>query len=231
MAAFGGAASAGADVVAEEASTTPAAENPMAAFGGDATPVTTPEAFGEEEQGASQEEDPMAAFSGFVGPNDAEQSGTESEPVEAGEMEIITPPDFSGLTPAIDSDDSDDQKEAEHVVESESGGFEGPDPKATADEEGPNKIEEFAEKLQDAKKITPVIDFSAQESPPPSTADETAAGAGFVTPTLAEIYAKQGWHDDAINAYKTLAKTRPAEKEKFEQRVKELEEEKSKGAG
>jgi len=45
-----------------------------------------------------------------------------------------------------------------------------------------------------------------------------------VTPTLAEIYAKQGWYDDAIKAYRALAVSKPAEKEKFESRIKELEE-------
>jgi hypothetical protein len=54
------------------------------------------------------------------------------------------------------------------------------------------------------------------------------AGSSFVTPTLAEIYAKQGWFDDAIKAYRTLAKTKPAEREKYEERIAELEEEKKK---
>jgi tetratricopeptide (TPR) repeat protein len=98
----------------------------------------------------------------------------------------------------------------------------------------PNKIEELANRLQSAGKITPVIDFTQKESPTPvinfaqketSTASEqdTPAGMGFVTPTLAEIYAKQGWYDDAIKAYKTLARNKPAEKERYEKRIAELE--------
>ncbi|MBI3586523.1 MAG: hypothetical protein HY088_05285 [Ignavibacteriales bacterium] len=87
----------------------------------------------------------------------------------------------------------------------------------------PNQIEELAEKLKTPKKITPVINFSQKETRTASEAD-TAAGSGFVTPTLAEIYVKQGWFDDAIKAYRTLALNKPAEREKFEARIAELEE-------
>jgi hypothetical protein len=93
-----------------------------------------------------------------------------------------------------------------------------------------NKIEELTNKLQSAGKITPVINFAQKETPAASEQD-TPAGMGFVTPTLAEIYAKQGWFDDAIKAYKTLARNKPAEKERYEKRISELEElnRKSKG--
>lgn len=84
-------------------------------------------------------------------------------------------------------------------------------------------IENLAEKLQSAKKITPIINLSTKSTIPASEAD-TPAGTGFVTPTLAEIYAKQGWFDDAIKAYHTLILTKPAEKERFEKRIAELEE-------
>ncbi len=84
-------------------------------------------------------------------------------------------------------------------------------------------IENLTEKLQTAKKITPVIDFSTKTTIPASEED-TPASTGFVTPTLAEIYAKQGWYDDAIKAYHTLIITKPAEKERFEKRIAELEE-------
>ena len=83
-------------------------------------------------------------------------------------------------------------------------------------------IEELADKLQAAKKITPVINFAAKTAN--VSESSTAASTGFVTPTLAEIYAKQGWFDDAIKAYKTLANNKPAEKEKFLNRIAELEE-------
>ena len=86
----------------------------------------------------------------------------------------------------------------------------------------PNKIEELTEKLQSAGKITPVINFAQKETPTVSEED-TSSSVGFVTPTLAEIYAKQGWYDDAIKAYKTLAHNKPADRERFEQRVVELE--------
>ncbi len=86
-----------------------------------------------------------------------------------------------------------------------------------------NTIENLTEKLQTAKKITPVIDFSTKTTIPASEED-TPQSTGFVTPTLAEIYAKQGWFDDAIKAYHTLIITKPAEKERFEKRIAELEE-------
>jgi hypothetical protein len=93
-----------------------------------------------------------------------------------------------------------------------------------------NKIEELTNKLQSAGKITPVINFAQKETPAASEQD-TPAGMGFVTPTLAEIYAKQGWFDDAIKAYRTLARSKPAEKERYEKRIAELEELKKKSAG
>ncbi len=97
----------------------------------------------------------------------------------------------------------------------------------TSDDPAPatpsNHIEELAEKLKTPTKITPVINFSEKETKKASEV-ETDAGTGFVTPTLAEIYAKQGWYDDAIKAYRTLAINKPAEKEKYEKRIAELEE-------
>ncbi len=93
------------------------------------------------------------------------------------------------------------------------------EPPSTAE----GSIEDLAEKLQTAKKITPVINLSTRTPMPVSEAD-TPASTGFVTPTLAEIYAKQGWYDDAIKAYRTLCINKPAEKERFEKRIEELEE-------
>lgn len=95
---------------------------------------------------------------------------------------------------------------------------------------GQNKIEELTNKLQSAGRITPVINFAQKETPPASEQD-TPAGMGFVTPTLAEIYAKQGWFDDAIKAYRSLARNKPAEKERYEKRIAELEELKKKNEG
>ena len=89
-------------------------------------------------------------------------------------------------------------------------------------EKVPDQIEELANKLQGAK-ITPVINF-AQKDTSTATEQDTPAGMGFVTPTLAEIYAKQGWFDDAIKAYRTLARNKPADRERFEKRIVELEE-------
>lgn len=92
-------------------------------------------------------------------------------------------------------------------------------------------IEELAEKLKSAPRITPIIDIAEKKVIPPSEED-TPASTEFVTPTLAEIYAKQGWYDDAITAYKTLARIKPAERERFEKRVQELEQlKKAEGGG
>lgn len=91
-------------------------------------------------------------------------------------------------------------------------------------------IEELAERLKTAPRITPIIDIAEKRVIPPSEED-TLASTEFVTPTLAEIYAKQGWYDDAIIAYKTLARIKPAERERFERRIQELEQLKKAGGG
>jgi hypothetical protein len=92
----------------------------------------------------------------------------------------------------------------------------------------PDNIGELAEKLKTSPRITPpVINFSEKAQRTGGESD-AAGGSGFVTPTLAEIYVKQGWFDDAIKAYKALAANKPAEKEKFEQRIAEIEEMKKK---
>jgi tetratricopeptide (TPR) repeat protein len=86
-----------------------------------------------------------------------------------------------------------------------------------------DNIGELAEKLKTSPRITPpVINFAEKSSRSASEAD-SASGSGFVTPTLAEIYVKQGWFDDAIKAYRALATNKPAEREKFEQRIAEIE--------
>jgi hypothetical protein len=89
-----------------------------------------------------------------------------------------------------------------------------------------NQIEEIANRLKSAGKITPVIDMAQKETSPASEQD-LPVSMGFVTPTLAEIYAKQGWFDDAIKAYRALARTKPGEKDRFEKRIEELEKLKS----
>jgi len=87
-----------------------------------------------------------------------------------------------------------------------------------------DEIGDLAEKLKSSPKITPpVINFS--EKTPRSAGDGTAPdGSGIITPTLAEIYVKQGWYDDAIKAYKVLGTNKPAEKSKYDQRIAEIEE-------
>jgi len=99
----------------------------------------------------------------------------------------------------------------------------GSNPAGTPSSGEADRIEEIAEKLKTPKKITPVINFT-EKAPRPASEADTPASTGFVTPTLAEIYVKQGWYDDAIKAYRTLAANKPAEKKKFDQRIAEIEE-------
>jgi hypothetical protein len=88
----------------------------------------------------------------------------------------------------------------------------------------PDQIGELAEKLKTSPRITPpVINFS-EKAPRPTSDMDSSSGSGFVTPTLAEIYVKQGWFDDAIKAYRALISSKPAEKDRFEQRIIEIEE-------
>jgi hypothetical protein len=87
-----------------------------------------------------------------------------------------------------------------------------------------DNIGELTEKLQNVPRITPVINFAQKDTTTVSEEDSSSSGMGFVTPTLAEIYAKQGWFDDAIKAYRTLARNKPDEREKFEKRAEEIEE-------
>ena len=92
----------------------------------------------------------------------------------------------------------------------------------------PDNIGDLAEKLKSSQRITPPVINYSEKAPRPSTEGESSSGSGFATPTLAEIYVKQGWYDDAIKAYRALATNRPAEREKFEQRIAEIEELKKK---
>ena len=97
------------------------------------------------------------------------------------------------------------------------------EPPAAADQIG-----ELAEKLKSSPRMTPPVINYSEKAPRPATEGEASSGSGFVTPTLAEIYIKQGWFDDAIKAYRALVVNKPAEKEKFEQRIAEIEEMKKK---
>jgi hypothetical protein len=92
----------------------------------------------------------------------------------------------------------------------------------------PDQIGELAEKLKSSPRITPPVINYSEKSARPASEGEVSSGSGFVTPTLAEIYVKQGWFDDAIKAYRALVVNKPAEKEKFEQRIAEIEEMKKK---
>jgi len=164
----------------------------------EAIPSTTPE------QPVTEEESPFAAFGTepepFVGPGET----VGEEPFE--EFAARTRMELFG-------------QENTSTLEEYLGSISDSTPAAPA----PSKIEELAEKLKTPTKITPVINF-AEKATRTVSEEDTPSGTGFVTPTLAEIYVKQGWFDDAIKAYKTLALNKPAEREKYDKRIAELEE-------
>jgi tetratricopeptide (TPR) repeat protein len=88
----------------------------------------------------------------------------------------------------------------------------------------PDEIGDLAEKLKTSQRITPPVINFAEKAGRTSSDVEATSESGFVTPTLAEIYVKQGWYDDAIKAYRTLAANKPDEKEKYQLRIAEIEE-------
>lgn len=94
-------------------------------------------------------------------------------------------------------------------------------------------VEEYVAEEMPEKEST--VEFllkrlqAAQHSPAGSTGPvpevrpTAGAGVAIVTPTLAEIYASQGEYDEAIDAYKRLQAQRPHEKDRYEQRIAQLE--------
>jgi tetratricopeptide (TPR) repeat protein len=77
----------------------------------------------------------------------------------------------------------------------------------------------IAQQLQSAKPIVPRESDSSE-----SSLDTISVEPDIVTPTLAEIYVSQGQYNAAIQAYEILMLSKPDEREKFEARVKELQE-------
>ncbi len=145
-------------------------------------------------------------------------------PEEPAPQEVVPDDPFAALTNYADSADPATPIESSPApTESYEDPFAQLSQNDTAQTGQKDQIEEIAEKLKEARKITPVINLADRSSATPSEAD-TPSETGFVTPTRAEIYAKQGWYDDAIKAYKTLAISKPAEREKYENRIQELEE-------
>jgi hypothetical protein len=147
----------------------------------------------------SEEENPFAMFGG-----DQSSATLEGEPYE----------EFTARVGTALSGTEDTVTLEEYLGQAAS---------AQPSSEPADNIGELAEKLKTSPRITPpVINFAEKSSRSAGEAD-AASGSGFVTPTLAEIYVKQGWFDDAIKAYRALATNKPAEREKFEQRIAEIE--------
>lgn len=153
-----------------------------------------------ESPAPAEEENPFAAFGAEQPPAVADTESYEDFTARV-RMELFGTEDTMTLD--------------EYLSQSPSEG----DPAST-----PDHIGDLAEKLKSSQKMTPpVINFAEKSTR--STGDVDAMGeSGFVTPTLAEIYVKQGWFDDAIKAYQTLAVNKPAEKEKYQRRIAEIEE-------
>ncbi|MBI3004342.1 MAG: hypothetical protein HYY49_02880 [Ignavibacteriales bacterium] len=197
------------------------------AFGfGGSPPTDTPAA-----ETAAPVAEPPSPFAGFEAPPTVENPPPAETPAEQ---------PFTGLAPASEEESFEQYAsrmraewsgtENTMSLEEYLGGMPSPPVDTPPTPQPPNEIEELTQKLQGAKKITPVINLS-DKSTVTASESESPASTGFVTPTLAEIYAKQGWYDDAIKAYKTLAINKPAEKEKYEKRIQELEEQKKQQGG
>jgi len=208
----------------EEQQTTEATEDPFA--------MVTEPAPPEDQQPTQAPEDPFATLTESVTteetPEDpfavlGEPPATAEQPAVEEPAAEQPPPETTDIIPP--SPPESQQTTSDEAPEDPFAQLTGTAEEPGQQEPGENQIEEFAEKLKDAKKITPIINLSEKETTPASE-QETPSGTGFVTPTLAEIYAKQGWYDDAIKAYKALAQSKPLEREKFEKRIQELEEQK-----
>jgi hypothetical protein len=167
--------------------------------------IPSPESRGEEHGGGFGFQGPDFVFSGPADEDTFDKYALRMRAELSGENTMVLEDYYSGREPVVEAP-------REPAV------F--PSPKK-------DKIEELTEKLQSAKRITPVINI-AQKTTTAASEKDTPTSTGFVTPTLAEIYAKQGWYDDAIRAYRTLAVTKPADKERFERRIGELEDLKKK---
>jgi hypothetical protein len=147
----------------------------------------------------SEEENPFAMFGG-----DQSSATVEGEPYEEFTSRVGT--ELSGTEDTVTLE--------EYLGQAAS---------AQPSPEPADNIGELAEKLKTSPRITPpVVNFAEKSSRSASDVD-AASGSGFATGTLAEIYVKQGWFDDAIKAYRALAMNKPAEREKFEQRIAEIE--------
>ncbi len=80
-------------------------------------------------------------------------------------------------------------------------------------------IEYLAKRLQDVKRMKPETSSASEPD-----AVEPGNELRFVTVTMAEIYASQGAYREGIKAYREILDQRPEEKERYEKRIRELEE-------
>lgn len=86
----------------------------------------------------------------------------------------------------------------------------------------------LARRLEEQRRRRAGQPAAAEETPPSSditqhtTGSDTARDPGIVTPTMAEIYARQGAYAQALEAYRALAARFPNESS-YASRIKELE--------
>ena len=87
-----------------------------------------------------------------------------------------------------------------------------------------SSVERILRQLEGAPKriVHPPEGDAAPPSAPPSPPPREPAGR-MVTATLAEIYASQGEYGEAIEAYRKLAEQRPGSAERYQRRLRELE--------
>lgn len=86
-----------------------------------------------------------------------------------------------------------------------------------------SSVERILRQLEEApKRIVPPPEGEEPAAAPSMPSPEPAGR--LVTATLAEIYASQGEFGEAIDAYRKLAEQRPGSAERYQKRLRELEE-------
>lgn len=197
-------------------------------FGADLAAPEVPSPQAEAETPASAQPEWLDAFSQLQQPAEEAQTVPEAAPAEEANPFAA----FGGEEPAAPAD-AETYEDYTARLRMELFGTEntmtleeylsGSTP-ASPEAAEPDDIGDLAEKLKSSQRITPPVINFAEKVGRTSSDVEATSESGFVTPTLAEIYVKQGWYDDAIKAYRTLAANKPEEKEKYQQRIAEIEE-------
>jgi tetratricopeptide (TPR) repeat protein len=92
----------------------------------------------------------------------------------------------------------------------------------------PLSLEELAARLEQAR-IPRTTDAPGAQSPAPSSphtapsSPHTASGSPIMTETLAKIYASQGAYEIALEAYRTLQRTKPEKADDYQRIIDDLQ--------